>query len=78
MRFFEEMKKWLGEVTEILLLLIAVGVAVEILFGNQVPFFGQVVANLTGILSTLGENGFVGLVALGIIVYLFNRKRVTS
>ncbi len=78
MRFFEEMKKWLGEVTEILLLLIAVGIAVEILFGNTVPFFGQVVANLTGLLNTLGENGFVGLVALGIIVYLFNRKRAVT
>ncbi len=78
MRFFEEVKKWLGEVTEILLLLIAVGIAVEILFGSTVPFFGQVVANLTGLLSTLGENGFVGLVALGIIVYLFNRKRTVT
>ena len=78
MRFFEELKKWLGEITEILLLLIAVGIAVEILFGSTVPFFGQVVANLTSLLSTLGDNGFVGLVALGIIVYLFNRKRAVT
>ena len=79
MQFFTEIKKWLGEITEIALLLIALGVAVEILFGtNTVPFFGQVVGNITGLLKTLGENGLVGLIALGIIVYLFNKKRATT
>jgi hypothetical protein len=43
-----------------------------------VPFFGQVIANITGILKTLGENGLVGLVALGIIMYLFYKKRATT
>jgi hypothetical protein len=78
MQFFTEIKKWLGEITEIALLLIALGVAVEILFGNTVPFFGQVVGNITLLLKTLGENGLVGLIALGIIVYLFNKKRATT
>jgi len=75
MRFLEEIKKWLGEVTEIFLLLIAVGIAVEILFGSAVPFFGGIVANLTALLNTLGENGLVGLIALSIILYLFSKKR---
>ncbi len=79
MQFFTEIKKWLAEITEIALLLIALGVAVEILFGTStVPFFGQVVANITQILTTLGNNGLVGLIALGIIVYLFNKKRTTA
>ena len=74
MHFLQEVKKWLGEVTEIFLLLIAVGIAVEILFGSTVPFFGGVVANLTALLSTLGDNGLVGLIALSIIFYLFYRR----
>jgi hypothetical protein len=78
MRFLEELKRWLGEVTEISLLLIALGIAVEILFGTTVPFFGGVVANLTALLQTLGNNGLIGLIALGIIVYLFNRRRATA
>ncbi|MBW8001376.1 MAG: hypothetical protein FVQ80_05075 [Planctomycetes bacterium] len=78
MRFLEEIKKWLGEVTEIFLLLIAVGIAVEILFGSTVPFFGGVVANLTALLNTLGENGLVGLIALSIIMYLFHRKKAVA
>jgi len=78
MRFLEEIKRWLGEITEIALLLIAVGIAVEILFGKAVPFFGGVVANLTELLATLGENGLVGLIALSIILWLFHRKKAMA
>ena len=78
MGLLTQVKKWLGEITEIALLLIAVGIAVEILFGARVPFFGGIVANLTMLLGTLGENGLVGLIALAIIMYLFNKSRVAS
>jgi len=75
MQFFVELKKWLAEITEIALLLIALGVAVEILFGSSVPFIGGVVGNMTALLKTLGDNGLVGLIALGIILFLFHRKK---
>lgn len=78
MRFLEEIKKWLGEVVEISLLLIAIGIAIEILFGKAVPFFGGIVTNLTALISTLGENGLVGLIALSIILYLFYRKKAVA
>lgn len=78
MRVLEELKRWLGEITEIALLLIALGVAIEILFGNTVAFFGSisVVSNLTGLIKTLGDNGLAGLIALGIILFLFRKKAV--
>ena len=78
MHYLQEVKKWLGEITEIFLLLIALGVVVEILFGTgdtKVPFFSGVVDNLTGLISSLGQNGLVGLIALAIILYLFQRRR---
>jgi hypothetical protein len=78
MHFLGELKKWLGEITEIFLLLIAIGIAVEILFGSTVPFFGGVVANLTKLLNTLGQNGLVGLIALSIILWLFYRKKAVA
>ncbi len=78
MRALEEIKKWLGEITEIFLLLIAVGIAAGILFGDTVPFFSGIVANLTSLIKGLGENGMVGLIALAIILYLFQRKRVVA
>jgi cobalamin biosynthesis protein CobD/CbiB len=79
MHYLGEIKKWLGEITEIFLLLIALGVVVEILFGSPdqpVPFFGGIVKNLTNLIGTLGQSGLVGLIALGIIVYLFQRRGV--
>ena len=80
MRFLEEAKRWIGEITEIFLLLIALGITVEILFDldstNNV-FFGNVISNITKHLDTLGSNGVVGLIALAIIFFLFYRRPAT-
>ncbi|HUT46305.1 MAG TPA: hypothetical protein VMX36_08455 [Sedimentisphaerales bacterium] len=83
MHYLEEVKKWLGEITEVFLLLIALGIVAEILFvnpgaeaGSGIPFFGRIVPNLTGLIQGLGENGLVGLIALAVILYLFQRRRV--
>jgi len=73
MPLMKKVKKSIGEITEILLLLIAFGIVVEILFGDAVPFFGHVAMNLTRLLNDLGESGFVGLIASGFIVFLFYR-----
>ncbi|MBA7478206.1 hypothetical protein ES707_13627 [subsurface metagenome] len=78
MRFLEEAKKWIGEITEIFLLLIALGIVLEILFGPAVLFFGQIIPNLTKLLSSLGENGLAGLIALSVILFLFYRKKAVA
>ncbi len=76
MHYLEEVKKWLGEITEIFLLLVALAIVAGILFGEKVSFFYGVVDNLTALISNLGENGLVGLISLGVILYLFQRRRV--
>jgi uncharacterized membrane protein YcfT len=76
MQFLVELKKWLGEITEISLLLIALGIAVEILFGNTAFFGTSIVANITNLLRILGDNGLVCLIALGIILFLFRKRAV--
>jgi hypothetical protein len=78
MDFLTHIKKWVGELTEIALLLVALAIVIEILFGAQVAFVGGVVANLTELLSTLGQNGLVGLIALSIILFLFYRKNAAT
>ncbi|MGD2093424.1 MAG: hypothetical protein PVH77_00270 [Phycisphaerales bacterium] len=76
MRFLEEAKRWIGEITEIALLLIALGIAIEILFGSAVPFFGvNIINNITTTLSALGDKGIVGLISLAIIFFLFYRRQ---
>ena len=80
LRFLEEAKKWLGEITEIALLLVALGIVIDLFFGTAIPFFGggiveKLTAHLTTLLNTLGENGLAGLIALSIIAYLFHRTQ---
>ena len=78
MHYLEEVKKWLGEITEVFLLLVALGIIAHILFGEAVPFIGNVVPNLTALIADLGENGLVGLIALAVILYLFQRRKVLA
>ena len=64
------------EIIEISLLLLAFGIVAEILCGGILPIGSRIITNLIGSLSTLGEHGFIGVVALGIIVYIFRRGKV--
>jgi hypothetical protein len=72
----EQVKNGLRQLTEMGVLLIALGIVLQILFGATVPFIGgDIVGNLTGLIAMLGENGLVGLIALTIILYLFQKPR---
>ena len=47
--------------------------------GANLPFFGNVAANITAFVKDLGSQGLVGLIALGFILWLFsNRQRVVD
>jgi phosphotransferase system glucose/maltose/N-acetylglucosamine-specific IIC component len=68
-------KSWIGALTEVVLMLVALAIVCAILVGANMPFFGNVVDNLMSIVGDLGKNGLVGLIALGLIMWLFaNRK----
>ena len=54
--------------TEIGIALLALGIVMQVIFGKVVPFVGgDIVGNITAIVASLGEQGLVGLVALGVI-----------
>lgn len=71
-----KIRKSIGEVIEISLLLVAFGIVIEILFGGVVPMSNGILMNLIGLLNTLGDNGIIGLAALGLIVYIFRKGKV--
>ena len=53
----------------------ALGVVVEIVFGKGAVFGKSVVANLTEIVGDIGgANGFVGLIAILIIMGIFLKR----
>jgi hypothetical protein len=76
MRNSTKTKKWVAEIIEVSLLLAAFGVVIEILFGDAIPLWGRVMTNLMALLSTVGDNGFVGIIALGLVIYLFRRAKI--
>ncbi len=75
MNFFDTAKKWLRELTEIGLLLVALGIVLQLLFGKAVAFItGDIVNNLIVLIQALGDSGVVGLIALAVILWLFSKK----
>ena len=69
-------KSWLREITEVGLLLVALGVVIQVLFGaGDTTFIGNVTDNLTTLISSLGSQGLVGLIALGVILHLLSKSR---
>jgi hypothetical protein len=68
-------KGWIGALTEVGLMLLGLAIVCALLVGANLPFFGSVVTNIMSLVSDLGKNGLVGLIALGVILWLFaNRK----
>jgi ABC-type enterochelin transport system permease subunit len=67
-------KTWIGELTEIGLMLLALAIVATLLTGAQLPFFGSVVGNVVTMVKDLGSNGLVGLIALGLILWLFSKR----
>ena len=78
MDMFGHVKNVVRELIDIGLVLIALAIVLSILVGSPVPFFGTVVANLTGLVSDLGKGGLTGLIVLGIILWLFSSRGGTA
>ena len=68
-----KIKSYLKQVTDVLLVVVAVALLLGVLFGTDAPFVGTVFSNLVTILDTIGDSGVVVLVSL-IIIFLINKK----
>ena len=66
-------KEWTSGVIDLMSAFVALGVLSEIIFGSGV-FGVSVTDNLTKLIAHFGSNGFVGMIALLVLVGLFNRK----
>ena len=75
------MNAWIGKITnymskfiELGVLLLAVSVIAEILFGPDVAFFGsQVTSNLIGLLNSLGEQGIAALIIVFAVIFTYRK-----
>jgi len=65
---------WIRKLTEAGVAVIALAVVVQIIFGADAAFLpGDILGNLTGIISSLGGANLVGLVAAFLIYKIFTR-----
>ncbi len=71
----DNVKAWLKEIAEVGLLVIAVAVVLEIIFGSAVPFIGVgILDNITALTAQLGSDGLVGIITIGLVVWLYMRR----
>ena len=76
MKGIESVKGWVAELTELGLMLIALAIVLALLVGSNLPFFGTVTANIMSLVKDLGANGLIGLITLGIILWLFSNRKL--
>ena len=71
----DNVKGWLKEIAEVGLLVIAVAVVLELIFGSAVPFIGiGILDNITALTAQLGSEGLVGIITIGLVVWLYMRR----
>jgi hypothetical protein len=76
MEALQRVKIWIGSLTEIGLMLLALAIVAALLVGANLPFFGSVTGNIMTLVKSLGDAGLVGLITLGIIIWLFSQRRM--
>ena len=60
--------------TEIGIALLALGIVMQVIFGEVVPFVGgDIIAHIVNLVEVLGSNGLVGLIAVGVIWAILKR-----
>ena len=68
-----KIKGWIGELTDIAVALVALGVAAGVVFGD-VPFVGAVLGNLIDLINALGDKGVVGIIVLAILSGMYGSR----
>ena len=67
-------KDYLNKFLEVGVLLLAVSVIAEILFGPDVPFFGsKVTSNLIELLNNLGDQGIAALIIIFALIVVYRK-----
>ena len=67
---------WIKGITQISMLLVALGIVWQVLFGGMVSFVGSdIIVNMMAMISSMGDQGLVGLLALGVVFWLFRHYK---
>ena len=70
---FKTIKGFFTNISDLMMTFLSVGILVQVLFGGSV-FGMDVVGNVTGLINTLGNSGFVGLLAVILLMKILDKK----
>lgn len=72
---FDNAKKTIRAITDIGIALLALAIVASLLVGSSnMSFMGDVVSNITALVTQLGNAGLSGLIALAVVLWLFQSK----
>lgn len=71
---FDNVKKAISGITEIGIALLALAIVAGLLVGSPMPFLGNVVGNITSLVTELGNAGLAGLISLGVVLWLIQNR----
>tara|TARA_X000001036_G_scaffold14813_1_gene12500 strand:- start:234 stop:470 length:237 start_codon:yes stop_codon:yes gene_type:complete len=73
-KWISKVKYYLNSFLEVGVLLLAVSVIAEVIFGPAVPFFGsQVTENLIRLLNSLGSQGIAALIIVFAVIFAYRK-----
>jgi len=73
-KWISKVKYYLNSFLEVGVLLLAVSVIAEVIFGPKTPFFGsQVTENLIRLLNSLGSQGIAALIIVFAVIFAYRK-----
>lgn len=76
MEIINKVKGWAAGLADLGISIAALMIVVEVLGLGSIPFFPEVsvIANVSGMLSSLGAEGLMGLIAIWVLYAIWNKK----
>ena len=76
MDIITKVRGWAGALADLGISLAALMIIAEVLGVGSIPFFPEVsiVSNVSAMLSTLGAEGLMGLIAIWVLYTIWNKK----
>ena len=73
-KMFDVARNSIRSITELGIALLALAIVATLLVGSaNMAFLGDVVGNIMALVKSLGSAGLVGLISLGVVLWLFKK-----
>ena len=67
-------RSWIGGISAVAVSLLGLAIVLQVLFGDSVVFVPvDVIGSISGIVTSLGSSGLVGLITVGVIYWIFKQ-----